>query len=66
MDVLFKFIILLGVIMLGFGVASMYQGHNVLASVRQPPSAWAGVGELAIGAVMVAVGTGASRAINKR
>jgi hypothetical protein len=66
MDVIFKFVILVGVVMVGFGVASAYQGHSVLVSVRQPPSAFAGIPELIIGVVMVAVGTAASRAINKR
>ena len=66
MDVIFKFMILFGVIELGFGMVSTYRGYNLLASIRQPPSAFAGVGELIIGVVLIAIGTMATRAWNKR
>lgn len=66
MDVILKCMILLGVIELGFGIVSTIRGYNILASVRQPPSAFAGVAELIIGVFLVAIGIVATRAWSKR
>ena len=66
MDVIFKLIILFGVLFCCVGIVSAYHGHDVLASVRQPPSPFAGVPDLAIGVAFIVLGTLASRAINKR
>ena len=66
MDVIFKFMILLGVIELGTGIVSTYRGHSIIASLRQPPSVFAGVPELAIAIVLITIGTIATRSWKKR
>jgi hypothetical protein len=67
MDVIFKFMILFGVVELGFGIASTCRGYDVLASIRPagPPSAFAGVHEFVAGAALIAIGAVASYAWNK-
>lgn len=65
MRVIFALIALLGLIQIGFGVASTYSGYNVLVSVRteRSSSPFAGVSDFFIGSLLMIVGIAAARAM---
>jgi hypothetical protein len=66
MAIIFKLMIVLGVLECCVGIASTFTGQSIIASIRQPPSMYAGVPELVTGIGLIAMGTVAVRALNKR
>ena len=66
MRIIFYVIIAFGIMEVGVGVASLYQGHHVLTSVRPPPDPSAGIVDIGIGLVLIAIGTAATRSARQR